>query len=48
IAGEAIVTTTSANSILTVVNMSAVAVTLTPVAGGPLAVTAFVVIQQLS
>jgi hypothetical protein len=46
--GEAFITTTSINSVITVRNTSAGVVTLTPLAGGPLAVTAYLTIQQLS
>jgi hypothetical protein len=48
IAGEALLTTTSASTVLAVKNVSAGVVTLTPLAGGPVPVTAYLIIQKLS
>jgi hypothetical protein len=48
IAGEAFITTTSASAVLSVKNASAGVVTLTPLAGGPVPVTAYLIIQKLS
>jgi hypothetical protein len=48
IAGEALVTTTAANSAISVVNESSTALTITPLAGGTHPAAASLVIEQLS
>jgi hypothetical protein len=47
IVGMSLVTTTSVNSILSVLNSSSVALTITPSAGGTLAVSAHIIITRI-